>query len=84
MQNLAGFDAALKDVHREGSKVPISQYFKGRGTEVMKDMKKRYGPRAEHVFHATAAKTGLKPGRHSKADVKKSMKEVMRGRGGKR
>lgn len=41
--------------------MPISEYFKGHGSEVMKKMQEKYG--AEHgkeVFYATANKTGMK------------------------
>lgn len=40
---------------------PISEYFKGRGSEVMKGMRKQYGERAEDVFYATANKKDMKP-----------------------
>ena len=42
--------------------MPIGSYFKGKGTEVMADMKSRYGGRGKEVFYATANKRGLKPG----------------------
>ena len=36
--------------------MPISKYYKGHGREVMADMRKRYGARAEEVFYATVNK----------------------------
>lgn len=39
--------------------MPIEKYFKGHGREVMSDMRKRYGERAEKVFYSTANKRGL-------------------------
>lgn len=62
--------------------MPISQYFKGHGTEVLKKMRAKYGPRAESVFHATAEKKDMKPKEDSR--LKKSMRAVMRGKGGSR
>jgi hypothetical protein len=45
--------------------VPISKYYKGHGSEVMSDMKKRYGEdRGEEVFYATANKRKQTPGGH--------------------
>jgi hypothetical protein len=42
--------------------MPISKYFKGRGSKVMKSMKKRYGEKkGKQVFYATAQKRGQKP-----------------------
>lgn len=42
--------------------MPISKYFKGRGTKVMKSMTKRYGSeRGKSIFYATANKKGMKP-----------------------
>lgn len=42
--------------------MPISRYFKGHGSEVMADMKDRYGDKkGESVFYATANKRGQKP-----------------------
>ena len=41
--------------------MPIAKYYRGHGTKVMKEMKKRYGKKkGESVFYATAAKRGLK------------------------
>lgn len=48
--------------------MPIGSYFKGKGADVMSDMKSRYGGRAKEVFYATANKRGMKPGgSHKKA-----------------
>lgn len=58
--------------------MPVGQYFKGRGKDVMRDMKNRYGERAESVFYATAKKKQMLP--QADSDLKKSMKAVMRGR----
>lgn len=42
--------------------MPISAYFKGKGEQVMADMKSRYGgEKGERVFYATANKQGEKP-----------------------
>jgi hypothetical protein len=81
MQELTSFDPALKDTHRR-KKMPISQYFKGRGTEVMKKMEETYPSKAKahSVFHATAEKRKEKPD----SKLKASMREAMRGRGGSR
>lgn len=44
--------------------MPINSYFKGRGKEVMSNMKKEYGDKkGESVFYATANKRDAKPGR---------------------
>ncbi len=51
--------------------MPKSAYFGGHGKKVLKDMKKRYGKRAESVFYATANARGLKPGERGKADKAK-------------
>lgn len=40
--------------------MPISKYFGGHGSEVMKKMKEKYGKRGEQVFYATAAKSKKK------------------------
>ena len=41
--------------------MPINKYYKGHGSEVMKNMKKEYGDKkGEEVFYATANKKGLK------------------------
>jgi hypothetical protein len=79
-QSLAAFDSVLKDIQGRKNTMPISEYFKGHGSEVMKSMRKKYGARAEEVFYATANKKGMSP----KARVKDSMKSVMRGRGGRK
>lgn len=41
--------------------MPRSEYFKGHGEEVMKGMKKKYGKRAEEVFHRTAKAKHMEP-----------------------
>ena len=51
--------------------MPKSAYFGGHGKQVMRDMRKRYGKRAESVFYATANKRGLKPGERGAADKAK-------------
>ena len=49
--------------------MPIEGYYKGKGREVAKEMKKRYGKRWERIFYATANKLGLKPReKYSKAE----------------
>lgn len=45
--------------------MPISKYYGGHGEEVMRDMRKRYGERAEEVFYATANKRDQKPKKKS-------------------
>lgn len=43
--------------------MPISKYYGGHGSQVMKDMKSRYGKKAgERAFYATANKRHQKPG----------------------
>jgi len=42
--------------------VPVSEYFKGKGSKVLASMKARYGEKAgERVFYATANSKGMKP-----------------------
>jgi hypothetical protein len=41
--------------------MPISKYYHGHGEEVMSEMKKKYGDRAENVFYATANAKKQKP-----------------------
>jgi hypothetical protein len=44
--------------------VPVSEYYRGSGSRVMRSMRKRYGKKAgERVFYATANKRGMKPGK---------------------
>jgi ribosomal protein S27AE len=51
--------------------MPISEYYKGKGEKVLRDMKRRYGPKAgERVFYATANKKGLTPEDDRKATEK--------------
>jgi len=50
--------------------VPISKYYKGHGSEVMSDMKARYGDKkGESVFYATANKRKMNPGGGKKKPV---------------
>jgi len=48
--------------------MPVSEYYKGEGSKVMRSMKKRYGKKSgERVFYATANKRGLnRPGKKRK------------------
>lgn len=40
--------------------MPVKRYYKGRGTKVMKAMKKRYGKtKGKRIFYATARKRGM-------------------------
>ena len=40
--------------------MPLGKYFKGKGEEVMSDMKDRYGEdKGKRVFYATANKRGM-------------------------
>jgi len=40
--------------------MPVSEYYKGHGDEVMSNMKKEYGSKeGERVFYATANKRGM-------------------------
>jgi len=40
--------------------MPVSEYFKGEGKKVMRNMKNEYGPKkGKSVFYATANKKGL-------------------------
>lgn len=42
--------------------MPISEYYKGKGKEVMKKMKEKYGEeKGERIFYATAREHGLEP-----------------------
>jgi hypothetical protein len=42
------------------ARMPLGKYFKGKGEEVMSDMKDRYGQdKGKQVFYATANKRGL-------------------------
>jgi hypothetical protein len=53
--------------------MPVSEYYRGHGAEVMSDMKKRYGSKAgERVFYATANKKGMnRPGKRNKKKARK-------------
>ena len=53
--------------------MPVSEYFKGEGSKVMKSMQKQYGKKAgERVFYATANKKNAKPGQKMTTPKKKS------------
>lgn len=54
--------------------MPIDKYFQGHGAEVMANMKKTYGNRAEEVFYATANKKKSKP--KGKKKAKKPMRST--------
>lgn len=42
--------------------MPVSRYFKGKGSEVMSNLKDEYGAeKGEHVFYALANKKHQKP-----------------------
>jgi len=42
--------------------MPISEYFKGKGSKVLADMKSRYGDKkAKRVFYATANSRKMTP-----------------------
>jgi len=52
--------------------MPVNEYYKGHGSEVMADMKARYGSEGgERVFYATANKRKMKPGQKGKGKHKK-------------
>lgn len=45
-----------------GAKMPVSEYFKGSGSKVMKSMQSRYGDKkGKSVFYATANKRKMAP-----------------------
>jgi len=47
--------------------MPVSEYFKGHGTEVMANMQKQYGgKKGKSVFYATANKKGQTAGKKGK------------------
>lgn len=55
--------------------MPLGEYFKGSGSEVMSSMKKQYGDKkGESVFYATANKQGMTP--KKKAPKKASAKSM--------
>jgi hypothetical protein len=60
--------------------MPIGEYFKNHGDEVMSSMKNTYKDpkKAESVFYATANKTGMKPGK--KANAMKGAAKVLGGK----
>lgn len=55
--------------------MPLSKYFKGKGEQVMQDMKDRYGDKGgERVFYATAnSRPGMKPADEGKSKPKRRM-----------
>jgi hypothetical protein len=54
--------------------MPISKYFKGKGEQVLSDMKDRYGEdKGKSVFYATANKNGMKPAAEGPAKPKRKM-----------
>lgn len=60
--------------------MPISKYFKGEGSKVMKGMKDRYGEKkGESVFYATANKRGMKPGKSGMKATSKQKKHLYQG-----
>jgi len=55
--------------------MPVSKYFKGKGSTVLKDMTKRYGPaKGKRVFYATANARGMTPPSHRPAGATLSPK----------
>jgi HSP90 family molecular chaperone len=58
--------------------MPVSKYFKGSGSKVMKRMKEQYGAKkGKQVFYATAQKTGMTgSGPFSNAEQKQGFKTV--------
>jgi hypothetical protein len=52
--------------------MPISKYYGGHGEEVMRNMKKQYGARAEEVFYATANKRKKRPQDSTKNAMKRA------------
>jgi hypothetical protein len=61
--------------------MPLSEYFKGSGAKVMRNMVKQYGEeKGKRVFYATANKDNQNP---KDSEVKKSMKAAMRKKGKK-
>lgn len=47
--------------------MPLSDYFKGKGPQVQRDMEKRYGKqKGDRVFYATANKRGMAPKRRKR------------------
>lgn len=53
--------------------MPISKHYGGHGEEVMRSMRKQYGPKAERIFYATENKQ-----KNEDSAVKKSMKRAMK------
>lgn len=55
--------------------MPVSEYYKGSGSKVMRSMKERYGKKAgERVFYATANKNWMnRPGKKEKMGSMKDM-----------
>ena len=62
--------------------MPVGEYYKGHGDEVMRKMKKRYGgKRGERVFYATANKRGMNRPRKKKRKAHSRKVGHRRGRG---
>jgi hypothetical protein len=57
--------------------MPISDYYKGHGEDVMRKMKKEYGSRADSIFYATANRRKMRP---TDSRLKRSMRSALRGR----
>ena len=52
--------------------MPVSEYYKGSGSRVMKSMAKRYGAkRGKAIFYATANARGMAPKRSKKRSSKR-------------
>lgn len=56
--------------------MPVKSYFGGHGTEVMSQMRKKHGKRAEEIFHRTANKYGQRPKSHSPEALLAGMGDV--------
>lgn len=71
--SIANFAAGIRKVNGTNL-VPVREYYKGHGDEVMSSMKRRYGDKGgERVFYATANKRGMnRPDK--KASKKRSKK----------
>lgn len=55
--------------------MPISEYYKGHGSEVMTKMKKKYGgKKGQQVFYATANKNKMDAGPSTKTKKKFGVK----------
>ena len=59
--------------------MPISKYFKGEGSKVMKSMKDRYGAKkGKQVFYATANKKGMTATSDQKKHLKQGYRNCLR------